>query len=180
MTRHTIAAWGAALIAALLWGGYGFLVWQLGESRVRLATRQSEAQLQEERGRSAASLQSLMRDTKEERAALGVIMRTDALAAAATIEAAGRKAGVAVTIDGATMATLTAVQSSDIRAVTLVATAEGEFSALMRAAHLLESLPFPSRLESYELTALDPTKEKKDPWRMTVRIYALIPSESTQ
>lgn len=176
--RRTITAWSVVVVAVLVWSGFGFLVWQLGESRIQLSARHMESKAQEERSKSAAALQTLMRETKEQRAVLNGVIQTDALAAAATIEAAGRKAGLTVSIQGATTVNVQGAQAADVRAVTLVASTEGEFTSLMRAAEIFESLPFPSRIESYEMTALEPTKTRKDPWRLTARIYALIPSES--
>lgn len=49
----------------------------------------------------------------------------------------------------------------------------------MRAAQIFESLPFPSRIESYEFFSREPAKGQKDPWRMTMRLRVLIPAEKS-
>lgn len=180
MKRITFTAAASTILALLLWGGFGTLVWELGNARVRLATREAENVVRDDRDRSSGQLQTLMRDTREEREALDGLIRTDALAAAATLEAAGKSAGVTVSINGAVSGELEGTQSDDVRAVTLVANAEGEFSSLMKVAALFETLPFPSRVEAYEFGALPPVKGTKDPWRMTARIRVLIPSEKNQ
>lgn len=180
MTRVKSTSVLSVILALLLWGGYGVLVWELGNARTRLATREAENIARDNQDRSSGELQILMRDTRAYRDALEALVKTDALAAAATLEAAGKSAGVTVSINGAVSGELEGTQSDDVRAVTLVANAEGEFSSLMQAATLFELLPFPSRVEAYELSSLTPTKVLKDPWRMTVRIRVLIPSEKTQ
>ncbi len=167
-----------AMAALLLWALVGIAVWQIQEMRDRIAIRESDLVARDERDRLAAELQSLMRDTRDDRAALEQLTTTDALAAAATIEAAGRQAGVTVEIGGAVSSQLQGAQAPGLREVTVVANAEGEFSSLLQAASLFESLPFPSRIDSYELHAVPPIKGVKDPWRMSARIRILIPSDS--
>ena len=174
MTRITLVSWGGLFIALALLAGFGVMVWQLGEVRTKVATREANLIASDEKDRTSAQLQTLMRDTRDERAALAERVSTDALAAAATIEAAGKKAGVVVSIASAvTEANVNA--SSDLRTVAFVANAVGEFSNLMHTAELLEALPFPSSIDSYEFSSLDPEKGQKDPWRMSVRIRAIIP-----
>lgn len=171
----TLVAWGSLLIALILWGAFGILIWQLGEVRAKVAARESDMMARDEKDRTSAQLQTLMRDTREERAALAQLSTTDALAAAATIEAAGKRAGATVSITSAVSEEAKGGESSDLRAVTFVANTVGEFPRLMQVAELLEALPFPSYIDSYELSSLDPEKGQKDPWRMNVRIRAIIP-----
>lgn len=161
----------------VVWSLFGVLVWQLGEVRTRVAENQSQKMTQEENDRAHSVVQSLLRETRDERSALEKFMNTDALAAAAAIEAAGKRAGVAVTIGGAVPSQNSAVNTESIREVTMVANAEGEFPLLMRAAEIFETLPFPSRIESYELSSLDRRPGQKDPWQLVARIRVLIPSE---
>lgn len=171
----TLLAWANVFLAIALWGGFGIMVWQLGEVRTKVASREADLLIRDERDRTSAQLQSLMRDTRDERMALENLATTDALAAAATIEAAGKKAGATVSIASAVTEGEKDGSSSELRAVTFVANTVGEFPRLMHVAELLEALPFPSHIDSYELFSLDPEKGQKDPWRMSVRIRAIIP-----
>jgi Tfp pilus assembly protein PilN len=175
MTRMTIFAWVSAVVAISLWSGFGLMVWQLGEVRAKVAMRDAELKVRDEKDKNSAQLQSLMRDTREERTALANLSTIDALAAAATMEAAGKKAGATVSIASAVTDAAGNEISSDLRSVTFVANSVGEFPRLMHVSELLEALPFPSRIDSYELFSLDPEKGQKDPWRMSVRIRAIIP-----
>ena len=175
MTRMTLIAWVSMLVALVLWGGFGVLVWQLGEVRTKVAARKTDLMVRDEKDRTSAQLQGLMRDTRDERAALANLSTTDALAAAATIEAAGKRAGATVSIASAVSEEVKSGASSELRTVTFVANTVSEFPRLMQVARLLEALPFPSHVDSYELSSLDPEKGQKDPWRMSVRIHAIIP-----
>lgn len=166
------------LIAIMLWSGFGVLVWQLQEVRGRVVVREEERAKQETTEATASELQALMRDTRDDRLILDQVVKTDALAAAATIEAAGRKAGVTVSIEGATVSDASGASSPDLRVATVVATAEGTWPHLMNVASLFETLPFPSRVESYEFSSLDTSKTQRNPWRMSARILILIPSDS--
>lgn len=171
----TLGAGVSAFIAVALWAAFGVMVWQLGEVRAKVATRAADLVVRDERDQSSAQLQTLMRDTKESRAELSNLLKTDALAAAATIEAAGKRAGVPVSIGGAVASEIKGTASSDLREVVFVANAEGEFVNLMKVAELFETLPFPSHVESYEFFSLDASKGQRDPWRMSARIRGIIP-----
>lgn len=171
----TFMAWGSVLIALALWSGFGVMVWQLGVVRAKVAEREANLVARDEKDRTSAQLQTLMRDTRDERMALSNLASIDALAAAATIEAAGKKAGAIVSIASAVTDEAQKVASSDLRTVTFVANTVSEFPRLIHVAELLEALPFPSRIDSYEFSSLDPEKGQKDPWRMSVRIRAIIP-----
>jgi len=178
-SRIVTLSWIGILCACIVWAAFGAMVWQLGEMRLRIAQHETEERAQVERDKISAQLQTLMRDTREKRQTLNELIRTDALAAAATIEAAGKKAGVSVTIDAAVASELDHAAASEVRIVVIVAQAEGEFSDLMKAASLFETLPFPSSVESYVLSSLKPTKNHPDPWRMQTRIRILMPAETT-
>ena len=58
-----------AMAALLLWALVGIAVWQIQEMRDRIAIRESDLVARDERDRLAAELQSLMRDTRDDRAA---------------------------------------------------------------------------------------------------------------
>lgn len=171
----TIGTWGSVLVAMALWVGFGVMVWQLGEVRAKVAAREADLAIRDERDRSSAQLQTLMRDTKEERADLARLLSTDALAAAATIEATGKRAGVSVSIGGAVASEIKGTASSELREVVFIANTEGGVSDLLKVAELFETLPFPSHVESYEFASPDATDKQKDPWRMSARIRAIIP-----
>jgi hypothetical protein len=154
-------------------------VWKLADERANYALLKADVFLQEEREKSSAELRTLVRDTRAEREALEQLSHTDVLAAAATIEAAGNVAGVEVTIGNATTARLTGSPSEDLQAVIVLANAEGTLQALLAAASLFESLPFPSLVESYELYEVtSKSKSTAGQWHMTARIRILTPSEN--
>lgn len=181
MTSRTFSfgVWTMVVVAILLWTGFGLLVWKLGEERVRAVTQTADAVTMRERERVAGELSTLLRDTRAEREALDQLTSTDVLAAAATIESAGKAAGVKVSIEGASNQ-INGPQVAGFRTVVVIADAEGKISSLLKAAQLFESLTFPSLIESYELIA-DPIISGKGStglWRMTTRIRILIPAET--
>lgn len=174
MKRTALIAWGSVVVSIALWVSFGLLVWQLAEARAHVSQRESDLIARDERDRMSAQLQTLMRDTREERETLANLSSVDALAAAATIEAVGKKAGVTVSIASAVSNEAQEGSTNNLRAVTFVANAEGDFARLMRVAQLLETLPFPSRVQSYEFSAQDVSKTQKNAWRMSVHIHAII------
>jgi hypothetical protein len=176
--RSLTTAWGSLLVALALWGGFGFLVSQVSAERERYATLKADIAQQEGREKTATGLRSLLRDTKDERDALIQLSSTDVLAAAATIEAAGQAAGVDVIIESAATTPLGGKQTKELHEVVVVAHAEGTQQALLKAASLFESLPFPSRVQSYELQSIPSTNARTERWSMTMRVRIVTPSDN--
>ena len=162
------------LVAILLWVGYGVMVWQLSAERERYATLQSDIASRQEEEEVNTRLRTLVRDTTEERDVLQALTQTDILTAVSTIEAAGRASGTNLTIQNVTEPSGSA---GGVRTVTLTTHAEGSVSALIKTLVLLESLPFPSVVESVRFEANDtPQSTRTNTWQMTTRLHVITTS----
>ncbi|TSC87039.1 MAG: hypothetical protein G01um10148_144 [Parcubacteria group bacterium Gr01-1014_8] len=171
----TLASWGSFLLAILLWAGYGYLIIKLADERTLFSATEVEAIQSAERNAASSRLHSLIRDVKSEQELLEELARTDVLTAVKTIEAAGKSAGAKVTVSNATASQLVNKANSqsvkDLRSVTVTVNGEGSFQSLIRAAKLLEALPFIASVQNLQFEELPLSadgKRRGDAWRMSV------------
>ncbi len=172
-----VKSWVVLLAAIASWGGVGIFSWQLQamqSEHARFATEAAAANL--EQG-EAALRHALVRDTIVERAALERATGLDVLAAVNTIESVISN-DVAVQVTGAQ--TEKSIPTKEgvppINVVTLIAHAEGSFSALMHILQMIETLPLATTVLSVEFSRVPVDSQAKfteAPWALTVRLRFL-------
>jgi len=164
-SRILILAGVSIILAIALWVGYVFLILALTSEREAYALLISAAEVQEQRDRAASRLRAVARDTRDDRERLEELLRTDAIQAAATIEALGKKSGTQLVIEGATS------QGSEIATVYVTLGADGTLPALSALIRNLENLPFPSSVDAVSLESRPaPDKKGAERWHLTARV----------
>ncbi len=165
-----LAAWGTLIITLALWGGFGFLVWNLYGERADYA--QAESSLEEDalRGESAARLHAMVQDTESARASLESLPMIGILDAVEMIETTGKRAGAAsISIGEATPAASSNVPKG-LTAYSIVVNTAGSFSAIVRTMSLFETLTIPAVLERFEMEGTGKS------WKSTAHLKVLVSS----
>lgn len=158
----------ALLLVVVLWGAFGYMTWTLSNERDLYAEAESRSHEEALRGESATRLRASVRDTEAERTALEGILNITILQAVESIETAGKQAGATeVTIGEATPLPV----SQGLMPISVVVTAKGSFSALLRAVSLFETLPLPTSIEQFSLGKTDKT------WILTTRLKVIVASK---
>jgi len=176
-----IYAWVAITVAIAAW--VGVFIYAGWISR-QLDTHQSQAtdmQSISEREMEAIRLHALVRDTKNLRAQLDGLTRTDVIGVANIIESIGKIVGAKVKIGAATPEAIEQKGSSNntsgLRAVSFVVESEGTFASLMNTAALLETLPMISSIQGMEIEraplSSGPNSTKQVMWRLVAHIRVL-------
>lgn len=149
----------------------GLLVWTLWADEAARAAQISAAQSASTKTADAQRLQSIARDSADDRAALDVLAHTDIISIVDTIDALGGEAGVKLTIGQATPddASLESVAGSGLHALAFDIEGNGSFGALMKAVALFETMPIPAQLEQLHLARNDNTVAF--PWHMSMRAH---------
>jgi hypothetical protein len=165
----------AFILATAAWGG----VWLLYSS----ITAAADAHAQEIASAESASAQDAAKartrafalDTAAKREELTSIVHVDVIAAAKTIEAIGPAAGVTLKVSGAAeeQANLSRTAAAHpLRAVGFTLNATGSFANVMKAAELIDALPFPAvseQLDIFQVPA-DVSSKSVPQWQLSERI----------
>lgn len=166
MTAFRISSWFALLVSILLWGIFGYLVWQLYVERDQYISAASAAEEADLRGQSASRLHATVRDTEVERAAINSLLDMGVLRIVEILETTARQAGATeVSVGAATPQSVTGAPAG-LTSVSVVINMQGSFSALVRAMGLYETLTIPSMLEQFSIENID------GKWRATARVRA--------
>ncbi|MFZ2555665.1 MAG: hypothetical protein WAZ27_00195 [Minisyncoccia bacterium] len=154
----------ALLFALSLWGVFGYLVWTLPSERSAYAAAIVTADENALRGESLSRLRAAVRDTENERAALGNLLNLTILRAVEILETTGKQAGATnVSIGEATPLPAAKTDPKGLSTISVVVNLEGSFAALMRAVNLYETLAIPASFEQFEMEKIESS------WRMTAR-----------
>jgi len=162
-------AWGMLVLALLAWGAFGFAVLKMNSDRAGYVDAAIIAREESARGENATRLHSTIQSSAVERAALEGVVGVTILDAVETIEAAARDAGASEVKIGEASTQNTSAQK--LSTVSVVLTASGSFIAIVRAVSLLETLPLPSVVESFEISKTETT------WRLTTRLRVTLAAE---
>jgi len=155
------------IVAILAWTGFGFFVQSIASDRAEYADTLSRTEQDSVRGDSAARVRSTVESSIDERAALERIFSISVLDVVEIVEQSVAAAGARdVVIEDASSAS----SVGDLSAVSIAVNAHGSFATVARAASLLETLPIPASLESFEMEQL---KGGND-WRLTARLRILM------
>jgi hypothetical protein len=108
---------------------------------------------------------ALLRDTREARMRLADIAAgKDAIAIISMLEGLGRSAQAPLVVD--TVGVDASLKGTDLRAVNVMAHAEGTFLQMFTLLQYIEAMPAPGTIDAFEL--VQGTK-----WRLTVRMHIL-------
>lgn len=128
-------------------------------------------------GRDAASvrLHALLEQTTSQRALFDELVRVDILQAFDFIEDTGRIAGVALKVGNATsLPKKEGAPPGSLNEVAIVISADGSFQDLVHAEALLETLPFPSKVEEVEWDrTASGSASRGDTWHLTAKLRLL-------
>lgn len=172
-----VFAWFALAACIGAWTGVWFLNSAIADAAAARENERVTADQRLTRDAALARAQALIDDTAEERARLSQLVSVDVVAAANTIESIGSASGATVKVVSANPETLPSTNASvaPLHAIGLVVSADGSFAAVMHAAALLETLPFPAVIEQLDLTLIpdDGTAKKQPHWRLSERVRLL-------
>ncbi len=164
--------------ALVAWGLVGYFAWTISEDESNRVADAREAQMITVSNAHAVRTRALALDTVEEGAKLKALLDVDVVSAAYMIEEVGKIAGVTVKLSDAQPETTSASGDLAVKAVGFVVTADGTFSALLRAARLLETLPIPSSVTRLDIeNAPKAAGNASSPWHMSVYIRVLTTSD---
>lgn len=140
----------AVLIALAAGGGYVFMLTSIQTAVDGIAVARAESQTAEDRERLAQTANVFIQDTAIARDELNTYVTTDAdfVSAIETLENAGKREKVEVTIGSVSVKKITA-KAHEV--ATVILSAKGSFSALTAFASALESLPLVSRVGTLSL-----------------------------
>ena len=165
-------SWLALVLALVAWALLGYFAWAIytGEGD-RVANMQMEEQSSSE-GASALRMHAIAQDTAREREKLTALVAIDVVSAAGQIESVGKAAGIEVKLGNALPEVGTPAQeNARVQTIGFTIQAEGKFSALMRTAELLQTLPLASHVDRLDIQRAPGETAAK--WRMNVYIKVL-------
>ena len=172
-------SWPAFLAAVLIWLSVGLFAWTIRAEKEIRASKDFDTEFIATTQDASLRLRALARDTREERALLDQIAGADITRIVDTIEMVGRDAGVSLEI-GQAFSAPSGDTPNPANTVSFFVAAEGTFSAVMRTAELLGSLPMPSLIEAmqFERVALPPASGRGvAAWQLGVRVRFLTTSD---
>ena len=165
--RTTLPSIASLLLAALLWGIFGYLVFALPQERAQYEEALVVSAQEAVRAESSARVKAIVQDTEVERAALLSLVQVPLIDAIKIVEDAARASGVRTVSIGE--ATPVSVKTPSPAAppttrVAVVVQSQGSFAALMRTVSLFESLTIPATLDGFDL------EKAEEGWRLTARL----------
>lgn len=165
-------------MAFLAWAVVGLFAWTIQSDEVDRALYVQTTQESESKEASAIRLHSIAQDTREERATLEGIFRTDVVSIVNLIETTGKAAGVKVTVSSVIPESAPPTQaaaSAGIVATGFIIEAQGKFSALMHVLQLFETFPLPSTIGRLDIEYVPNARESglSGIWRMNAYIRVL-------
>lgn len=176
MNRSTYLAILLVLLAIGAWVGVVLFSQSIQAQEADVvSTLQSQEQSSDAQS-SSVRLHALAQDAAPQSAVLDTALQNDVVSIANTLQAAGTPAGVKLTISGALpeAAPSSDAGASQIQAIGFAVEGSGSFSAVMRVAQLLETLPLPSSVQQLDIQRVDnssgvPTAA----WHMNAYVHVL-------
>ena len=169
--------WLVLAFALIAWGAVGYFAWSVSGAEAARVSRQTALAEEAAKFESDLRMHAIARETREERAALEKIARTDLLSIVEAIEMVGEDADVRVGILQIAAGDPISAASPDvptIRPVNAVVEAQGAFGRLVHAAALLQVLPFPSEVYQMQFERIPPEAGgSAGGWRFVARIRVL-------
>lgn len=165
--RTTLLAIASLLLAIILWGAFGYLVFMLPRERAEYAEALAVSAQEAVRAESSSRVKAIIQDTEVERAALLSLLQVPLIDAIKIVEDAARAAGASqVSIGEATPLSVKNPSPAPppTTHVAVVVQAQGTFPALLRAVSLFETLTIPSTLDGFDL------EKTEKGWRLTARL----------
>lgn len=171
-----VLAWTALLVAAVLSIGVGYFAWTISAKKAARATSVLESAEESVKQAALIKLHALVRDTRDERARLESIARTDINTVLDTIETVGRDTNTKIEIGQAASGAAPTLEAP-LQATTFTISANGSFAKLSQVVALLEVLPIPSLIEEMQLERIESADPKAPPWRLVMRIRIFTTTE---
>jgi len=178
--RLTYVQWLALALSLLAWAGTIYFASTLSQGESDRAASVANAQQSSTEQDSAVRTHALVQDSAAQRTQLGALLDTDVVSIANMIEAAGKAAGVTVTLGDAVPETAppSTPGGPSVQAVGFVIDGQGTFAELMRAAQLFETLPIPSSVERLDIQKVPSAAgaSSANSWHMNISIRVLTTS----
>lgn len=180
----TLAALAMIIVGGGAWAGvwrtHSYIDESVAQYRAELSTRESVAA----REAAQARIRSFADETKSKRAALAGQVTIDPIAATKIIESVGPAARVSLRVSDASAETVplpSGAAARPLKVVGFLVEATGSFSAIMKAARMLESLPLPTAIRQLDIAQVPADQDTKGPrqWRLHMRIRLLTDSDLT-
>lgn len=177
MTRSEIYAIGSVILTIALWGVvlYGVLdVQARAQSQALEAQQRLTKKNQETLNRNVSSL---ITRTEKDRARLESVVGADPVAIISVIEAAGWSAGITSKVtDGVAESPRELIDKETIRPIVFSVQGTGSLEDVLQAVRLYEQLPYPSTVDSIEITR---EVASAGTWRLSARIRVFTTSAGT-
>ena len=160
------------ILAIGAWAGVGYFAWTIQDSMGSFASRVATARQDFLQAESQVHTHLLVESSAHVRDQLTSALKIDFEHIVDTIESTGAASGAAVHIVDVVPETPVTDPASQTQVTTIhfLVSADGSFSALMKAATLLETLPMPSNIESIDLSRSGSDTSNKTVWHMGVRL----------
>lgn len=175
--KETYIALGLGVATLIAWGGVAFFQQSVQTMEAQLITEAQNAQQSSLQQSLAVRTRAVAQETAPARARLEQVLAVDVGSAATLLQDTGKTTRVAVKLSNAlpeAPPSAPAVNSGpSVQAVGFSLEADGTFSALVRTAQLLETLPLASRVERLDIQTGGTAAA---PWRMNVYIRVLTTS----
>ncbi len=178
MLYRTSTAVLIATLALIAWGLVGYFAWTINVDEGKRLADAREAQMMTIANAHAVRTHALALDTAEESAQLKALLNVDIVSAAYMIEGVGRASGITVKLGDALPEGTSVSDGSAPKAVGFIVTADGRFTALLRAVRLLETLPVPSNVTRIDFEhARGSSGAASNLWHMNVYVRILTTSD---
>lgn len=181
-SRHVIVLIVALVAAALVWTCVFLAAGYRERSVEAYAQAASEQASKATRDAARVRIRALAADTIQDRARLAAFVGADIITAVRQIESVGPLAKVDLSVSSAfpeQVALPPGASAHPLRAVGFSVEATGSFAGVLKAAELLEQLPFPIGVEQYDIGLVPSDTEGKTGarWRLTERLRLLTDSD---
>lgn len=175
MIPSSISSYASALIALFalsVWGSVGYFAWTISVEAKAHGSAIAGMEQKTAEHAFALRLHALARETKNERSRLEEISRADLAGILDIIESISKDSGVSVEITEAP--SISRIESSIIRAMSLSVEARGTFAQVARVVALLETIPIPSAVDGlrFERTA-GAEGSARSSWRLIAYVRLL-------
>ena len=159
-------------VTALAWAGVVIFAWLILGMHDQRKQEQGSREQEVAQQTTAARTRALAQETAADRAALDAFTKVEVLSAVNLIESAGLPFGVHLHVrDAQPGSSAVKLPEGSLSTVGFIIEADGSFSALMRAAQILESLPIPTSIEQLDLGGVLGKKEAtNDSWHLNARV----------
>jgi hypothetical protein len=177
----TTAALATILVGMCAWYGVVYLHTYVVETATQYQVRASAARNSTAREAAQARIRALTTETAAKRASLSAFVQADPIAAAKAIESVGAAARISLKVSGASPEVFpipAAASAHPLKAVGFVIEATGTFAGVMKALHLLETLPLPITMVQFDIAQVptDASQKGAPQWRLNARMRLLTDS----